>query len=177
MPSLRVKLRDFEVPIADDERFTVERGTEFDVLSDLSFAQINLPTVEADITTTVHLDHVILSVVLIRLDSLPKLSPTEYINIRRTLYPECFMRSHGVGFFLSRGKFFPRIVEVCDGRVIEQLLLHRPMKPLDFTLRLQMLDPSVDRQESESMRHRSNCMYPFFETGKLCVVIGKDRIG
>lgn len=98
------------------------------------------------------------------------------IDIRRASHAECFMRALCVitGSPIIQNTL--GISNVFGSTMVEELFLHRLMKALDFTLRLRVLYPAVNRQDAVIHKPLLKLRIAMSEAGKLGAVVGKNRI-
>ena len=69
-----------------------------------------------------------------------------------------------------------KIVNVGNRVVVEKFLLHCPMKTLDLSLCLGILDSPVGRQDIQFHEPTFKLCIAFPETGKRWSIIRKDRV-
>ena len=160
-----IKFCDHEVSVASDEGVTVRIWSELNMFIDHRFAQIDLPSIESDISPAIHFDDMICSAVFIFCDLIAIRSLAGNIYVRGAFHTESFVRSFVVVAFAPIGKHALGVRNVFWNIVFEQFLIHGTMEPFDFSLRLRVLYAAMDRQNI--VIHQ-----PLFE---LCIALTKSR--
>ena len=171
-----IEFSNFKVPVAGKEGFAIGTWTEFDMLSYHGFADIDLPLIEPRIAPAVDLDHMVLPAVLPFLDFLRVFPGTGYVHLPGRFHAKSLMGADGIVFFPPIFQLHLRVANVGNRGVVQKFLLHCPMKTLDLSLCLGMLDSPVDRQNIQFHEPTLKLRIAFPEAGKLRSVIGKDGI-
>ena len=68
------------------------------------------------------------------------------------------------------------VVDVMHSNVLQQLLIHCPVKTLNLAQGLRMPDPSVDRQDIQLREQTFELRAALLEAGKLCAIVRKNRL-
>lgn len=71
-------------------------------------------------------------------------------------------------------KFMLCVFDIRDLCMVEQLLLHRPVEPLDLALGLRMLYPAMDRKDVQIHEPSFESGVSLPEPGELAAVVRKD---
>lgn len=86
------------------------------------------------------------------------------------------MRADVVVFLPPESELLACVVNVMHGNVLQQLLIHCPVKMLNLALGLRMPDPSVDRQDIQLREQTFELRAALLEAGKLCAIVRKNRL-